>query len=105
MGVDRVADGGSIQDEMLKLRKQIFFWDKSGRDPKRSGPRAPSLVAGPHQKPSAILVARLQSNLNASSDFELETALGLGCVETLCRKCRSVAVLVGWRWGAFFGFG
>jgi len=22
---------------------------------------------------------------------------GLGCVETLCRKCRSVAVLVGWR--------
>ena len=26
------------------------------------------------------------------------SAWDLGCVETLCRKCRSVAVLVGWRW-------
>ena len=25
------------------------------------------------------------------------SAFGLGCAETLCRKCRSVAVLVGWR--------
>ena len=49
-----------------------------------------------------------QPDLPAAERDALErdiAALDLGCVETLCRKCRSVAVLVGWRWGAFFRFG
>jgi hypothetical protein len=29
--------------------------------------------------------------------------MGLGCVETLCRKCRGVAILASGVVGAFFG--
>ena len=38
--------------------------------------------------------ARVERRLAAITRM---SAWGLGCVETLCRKCRSVAVLVGWR--------
>jgi len=77
----------------------------AGTPPRSLITRAASL---PPPRPSGQTTVAAQTSTQALAQAlavgRLMSALGLGCVKTLHRKCRGVAILADCRVGAFFGF-
>ena len=91
-GVSQYCD---VFGNCLLLRDQVGMLRIHGPVPGGGGP-AHTRSGGAEDLPKAE-VSEVASLRYCNMKFWRMSLMGLGCVETLCRKCRSVAVLVVWR--------